>query len=156
MDGLTESQRAMGTLMSDVSRLLRRRFEDAAKSFGVTLPQWKALSTIHKQGDITQVALSAHLDIDAMTLSGILDRLDKRGLIERFVHPDDSRAKLARLTPAGLALVEQTSHIGAEVFQRAIQGLSADDIAALSQHLGRVRTNLIDHNQDLAQTGKAS
>lgn len=156
MAELNEQERAVGTLMADVSRLLRRRFEDAAKPFGVTLPQWKALSTIHKQGDITQVALSSHLDIDAMTLSGILDRLDKRGLIERFVHPDDSRAKLARLTPAGLTLVEQTSAIGTTVFEQAIRGLSPDDLAALAQHLTQVRANLNSSSQDIAETGKAS
>lgn len=153
---LTEQERTVGTLMADVSRLLRRRFEDAAKPFGVTLPQWKALSTIHKQDGITQVALSAHLDIDAMTLSGILDRLEKRGMIERFVHPDDSRAKLTRLTPSGQELVKQTSAIGTTVFEQAIRGLSPDDLAALGQHLGQVRTNLISTSQDIAEKGKAS
>ncbi|WP_224702105.1 MarR family winged helix-turn-helix transcriptional regulator [Devosia aquimaris] len=156
MTELGEQERAVGTLMADVSRLLRRRFEDEAKPFGVTLPQWKALSTIQKQDSITQVALSAHLEIDAMTLSGILDRLEKRGLIERFVHPEDSRAKLTRLTASGQALVKQTSAIGTTVFEQAIRGLSPDDLTALGQHLAHVRANLISSSQDIAETGKAS
>ena len=41
----------------------------------------------------------------AQSMSGILDRLEKRGLIERFADPNDSRAKLARLTREGAALV---------------------------------------------------
>ena len=153
---LGEQERAVGTLMADVSRLLRRRFEEEAKPFGVTLPQWKALSTIQKQDSITQVALSAQLEIDAMTLSGILDRLDKRGLIERFVHPEDSRAKLTRLTPAGQALVKQTSAVGTTVFEQAIHGLSADDLVALSTLLSQVRSNLLTSSQDIAEKGKAS
>lgn len=156
MDGVHSRAREIGTLLHDTTRLLRRRFDDKAKTYGLTLPQWKALGAIHKQDGITQVALSSCVDIDAMTLSGILDRLEKRGLIERFVHPDDSRAKLTRLTPDGLKLVAVARDVGAQVFGQAMDGLTSTDLTELIDHLTRIRTNLTNIEQDTAEPGKDS
>ena len=153
---LPEQARAIATLLHDTTRLLRRRFDIAAKEYGLTLPQWKALGAIHRQDGITQVALSGALDIDAMTLSGILDRLEKRGLIDRFVHPEDSRAKLSRLTPQGVELATIARNVGAEVFGEAMEGLTPDDLARLIEHLTRIRTNLTSLDHDNAEPGKAS
>ena len=148
--------REIATLLHDTTRLLRRRFDDQAKAYGLTLPQWKALGAIHREDGITQVALSSVLDIDAMTLSGILDRMEKRGLVERFVHPDDSRAKLTRLTPEGVELVAVARNVGAQVFGQAMDGLTEDDQSQLIAHLTRVRNNLANADQDTAQPGKDS
>jgi len=153
---LPEQARTIATLLHDTTRLLRRRFDIAAKEYGLTLPQWKALGAIHRQDGITQVALSGALDIDAMTLSGILDRLEKRGLIERFVHPEDSRAKLSRLTAEGIELVTIARNVGAQVFGEAMDGLTPADLAQLIEHLTRIRTNLSNFDQDNAEPGKAS
>ena len=92
---------SVGFLVHEVARLLKRRFEDEARIHGVTLPQWRALAEISNSEGISQVSLANAVDTDPMTMSGILDRLEKRGLIERFVDPNDSRAKLARMTAEG-------------------------------------------------------
>ena len=153
---LPTQQREIATLLHDTTRLIRRRFDIEAKDYGLTLPQWKALGAINKQDGITPVALSAALDIDAMTLSGILDRLEKRGLVERFVHPDDSRAKLTRLTAEGVELVGVARNLGALVFGQAMDGLSPQDLTQLIAHLTRIQTNLTNFEQDTAQPGKDS
>lgn len=156
MDGEPSQAREIGTLLHDTTRLLRRRFDDKAKAYGLTLPQFKALSAIHKHDCITQVALSGGVDIDAMTLSGILDRLEKRGLIERFVHPEDSRAKLTRLTPEGVELVGAVRGVGYKVFQQAMNGMSPEDLIKLVTYLTQIRNNLTNSEQDIAQPGKDS
>ena len=68
---------SIGYLVHEVARLFRRRFEDEARIHGVTLPQWRALAEIHRQEGISQVSLAGCIDTDPMTLSGILDRLEK-------------------------------------------------------------------------------
>src|SRR4051812_7007005 len=92
---------SIGYLVHEVARLYRRRFEEEARAHGITLPQWRALAEIHRQEGISQVTLAGCIDTDPMTVSGILDRLEKRALIERFSDPNDSRARLARLTSEG-------------------------------------------------------
>ena len=95
-----EREKSIGFLVHEVARLFRRRFEEEARVHGITLPQWRALAEIYKNQGISQVALAGCIDSDPMTLSGILVRLEKRGLVERYPDPNDSRAKLARLTAA--------------------------------------------------------
>lgn len=129
-------------LVHEVARLFRRRFEDEAKLHGFTLPQWRALAEIFHREGISQVSLAAALDVDQMTVSGIVSRLEKRGLIERYPNPNDSRAKLARLTPAGLELVTRAKHVGRAVYENALDGLDEAERVQLKTRLALVRDNL--------------
>ena len=133
---------SIGYLVHEVARLYRRRFEDEARTHGITLPQWRALAVIQKYAGISQVAMAEKIDTDPMTISGILDRLDKRGLIERFPDPNDSRSKLARLTPEGEVLVRTARNVGDDLQAASLDGLSAEDRRVLSAHLIRIRDNL--------------
>lgn len=133
---------SVGFLVHDVARLLRRRFEDEARLHGFTLPQWRALAEISRSAGLSQVSLAVAIDTDQMTVSGILSRLEKRGLIERYQDPNDSRAKLARLTPTGRDLVATARHVGRELHERAFAGLDAAERAQLATSLGRVRDTL--------------
>jgi MarR family transcriptional regulator, transcriptional regulator for hemolysin len=139
---------SVGYLIHEVSRLFRRRFEDEARIHGVTLPQWRALAEISHNTGISQVALAGCIDTDPMTISGILDRLEKRGLVERYADPNDSRAKLARMTEAGAQLVDTARNVGRELYENALEGLSAADRAKMIEGLRGIRDNLNRMNQD--------
>jgi DNA-binding MarR family transcriptional regulator len=129
-------------LVHEVARLFRRRFEEDAKLHGFTLPQWRALAEIFQNEGISQVALAAILDVDQMTVSGIVSRLEKRGLIERYPSPNDSRAKLARLTPEGRELITRAKNVGRVVHEKALDGLSEAERIELKAGLALVRDNL--------------
>lgn len=133
---------SIGFLVHDVARLLRRRFEDEARLHGFTLPQWRALAEISRSAGLSQVSLAAAIDTDQMTVSGIVSRLERRGLIERYPDPNDSRAKLARLTPAGRALVTTARHVGRELYERALDGLDTAQRERLAADLKRIRDTL--------------
>jgi DNA-binding MarR family transcriptional regulator len=132
----------LGHLVAEVAKMMKRRFEELARGHGITLPQWRALAEISTKTGITQVALAGYIDTDPMTLSGILDRLEKRGLIERSADPNDSRAKLAVATPAGLELVRNVREVGLGLYEQATAGLSADERGQLTAALTRMRDNL--------------
>lgn len=145
----------VGYLVHEVARLFRRRFEDEARIHGVTLPQWRALAEIHRQEGISQVSLAGCIDTDPMTLSGILDRLEKRGLIERYTDPNDSRAKLARLSPAGLELVTTAKNVGRELYENALEGLTPAEREAVIAGLMHIRDNLNKLDQMAAEEKEA-
>ncbi|MBI4048579.1 MAG: MarR family transcriptional regulator [Devosia nanyangense] len=132
----------IGYLVHEVARLFRRRFETFASEHGVTLTQWRALAQIHRQPSISQVALAGAIDSDPMTMSGVLERLERRGLVERYPDPDDSRAKLARLTAEGEELVRVASDVGQELHALAITGLSEEEKSCLTKGLTHIRDNL--------------
>ena len=135
-------ENSIGYLIHEVARLMRRRFEDEASVHGFTLPQWRALAEIYRSEAIAQVSLAAALDVDQMTVSGIVSRLEKRGLIDRYPDPNDSRAKLAKLTPAGLALVTNAKNVGRALYENALDGLSPADRDAMAAQLRLIRDNL--------------
>lgn len=140
-------------LVHEVARLLKRRFEEEARSFGLTLPQWRALAQISLARDSSQAAIAAALDADPMTVSGILDRLEKRGLITRFPDPDDSRVKLTKVTPEGAELVTRARDVGRIVFDAAMVGVAEKDRLALVRALGCVRENLLGDGAQPAGAG---
>ena len=138
-----EKEKSIGFLVHEVARLFRRRFEDEARTHNVTLPQWRALIEIFKNEGISQVSLAGCIDTDPMTLSGILDRLEKRGLIERYPDPNDSRAKLARLTPEGEHLFLTARELGAAMYETALAGVSKADQEVVIAVLSKMRDNLV-------------
>ncbi len=135
-------ENSIGYLIYEVARLMRRRFEDEASVHGFTLPQWRALAEIYRTEGLAQVSLAAALDVDQMTVSGIVSRLEKRGLIDRYPDPNDSRAKLAKLTPAGLALVTNAKNVGRALYENALDGLSPADRETMAAQLRLIRDNL--------------
>jgi MarR family transcriptional regulator for hemolysin len=142
MDQDPTKEASIGYLVHEVARLFRRRFEEEASTHGFTLPQWRALAALSRNAGISQVALAASIDIDQMTVSGIVSRLEKRGLIERYPDPNDSRAKLAKLTPAGIELVATAKNVGRALFEDALSGLDAEQREAVTTGLHTIRDNL--------------
>ena len=135
-------ENSIGYLIHEVARMMRRRFEEEASTHGFTLPQWRALAEIYRSEGIAQVSLAAALDVDQMTVSGIVSRLEKLVLIDRYPDPNDSRAKLAKLTPAGRALVTNAKNVGRALYENALDGLSPADRDAMAAKLRLIRDNL--------------
>lgn len=136
----------LGYLIHDVARLMRRRFEDHARHFQLTLPQWRAMGQLSKTDGLSQVTLAGMIEADPMTVSGIIDRLETKGWVERVPDPTDSRAKLVRLTPSARTLVEEMRGVGRTLFDEALEGVSEADREVLVNSLSRICANLNNTN----------
>lgn len=146
-----KAQAPLGYLIHEVARLMKRRFEGEASRQEITLPQWRALAHISNQDGMTQKALANAVDTDPMTMSGILDRLEKRGLIERYADPTDNRAKLARITEQGIEVVNSARQIGIAMYEAALEGVSAEDREITVAVLAKMRGNLIGLEAELEE-----
>lgn len=131
-----------GFVLHDVARLVRRRFDAQAQRHHLTLPQWRLLGQLSKTDGLSQVALAGLIDTDPMTLSGMLERMEAKGLIERVPDPGDSRAKLVRITPKSRALVDEMKALAGEVFAEAFEGISEEEKAIAFSVLTRISANL--------------
>lgn len=152
MEPSDTAEASVGYLVYEVARAFRRRFEDEARRHDLTLPQWRALAELARKGGVSQVVLAGAIDADPMTVSGILDRLEKRALVRREPDPHDSRAKIVRLTDDGRALYDTAKAVGVELYQFAVQGMSPAELEAVAKGLTRIRNNLngprADHKED--------
>ena len=131
-----------GFLVSDVARLLREKFNATAQKLGLTLAQARVLAHLSRNEGISQVALSAILEVQPITLLRQIDRLEKAGFVERRVHPSDRRMQQLYLTPASQPLLQQIFDVGSELHGQVMAGLSEDDQSQLVTALAHIRSNL--------------
>lgn len=138
-------------LLSDVSRLIRRRFDDRARSIGVTRAQWRTLTALSRREGLTQGALAELLEVEPITLCRMIDRLEEAGHVERRRSPVDRRAWNIYLTAQSRPLLGRLRTIADEVVERSLRGLGEGERAALTAALDQVRRNLTDTDtEDLA------
>jgi MarR family transcriptional regulator, organic hydroperoxide resistance regulator len=80
---------------------------EVSSSFGITGPQLWALKTISQSSSLTLGNLSKQMYLHPSTISGVIDRLEGRGLVQRVRDTNDRRVVTVELTPAGQELVKR-------------------------------------------------
>ncbi|MET0372323.1 MAG: MarR family transcriptional regulator [Sphingobium sp.] len=138
---MTES---IGSYLADTGRLMRKRFDAAARHHHVTGTQWGVLIRVNNDPGINQGQLAELLEVEPITTCRMVDRLVQAGLVERRRNPDDRRAWNIYVTDAALPLIETVREIGGAVVDQAVAGLTEDEQQTLASLLIRVRANLID------------
>jgi DNA-binding MarR family transcriptional regulator len=112
------------------------RKKDVVEALGMSFLKAKALRRVAGKV-MTMRELTAELTIDKPYTTLIVDDLERRGLVERSVHPEDRRCKIVTATPAGLEAAELAEKILSEP-PAGISALDADELAALDRILAKV------------------
>ncbi len=123
-------------LMHDLFHASRRRFLAVASEFELSPPQVRALGVLDPHRPVPMSELAEALHCDNSNVTGIVDRLEDRGLVERHSAPHDRRVKMLVVTEPGAALRERL----AERLQDApppLARLSEDDQRALRDIMRR-------------------
>ena len=84
-----------------IRRMVSRIYVDSkgmSKRFGLTGPQALVMRTLLKHGPMSSADLSNALYVTASNLTGIVDRLEQKGLVTRTDKPSDRRVRLLALT----------------------------------------------------------
>ena len=140
MDNL---DRNLGFLLHDVARLMRKRFEQNARELGLTRSQCSVLAHLARHDGIQQGTLAEILEVEPITLTRLVDRLEQMGLVERRSHPTDRRIRLLRLTEAARPKLDAIFAVGAATRGEAVEGVSEEDLARLFDVLSSMKANLI-------------
>jgi DNA-binding MarR family transcriptional regulator len=96
----------------------------------LTPSEINALGNLADRAGRTVSELGAAMGARPTTLTGVLDRLERRGLINRAARPGDRRAVLIELTADGAHLATQVRKTLRALERRALAGLSADAVLA--------------------------
>lgn len=132
----------IGTMIAQVARLMRRNFDERARSIGVTRPQWQVLSLLSRHEGINQGGLAEMLEVEPITLGRMIDRLQEAAMVERRADPADRRAWRLFLTPKGNGLIDQMKPLAVETFETALDGVDPAQRDQLMTVLDRMRGNL--------------
>ncbi|GAA4602844.1 hypothetical protein GCM10023195_09070 [Actinoallomurus liliacearum] len=114
------------------------RRKEVAETLGMSFFRAKALRRL-LPGPLTMRELTSRLATEKPYTTLVVDDLERRGFVERSVHPDDRRCKIVTLTPAGVAAAEQAERILARP-PRSLLALAPEDLAALDRIMAALRS----------------
>jgi DNA-binding MarR family transcriptional regulator len=114
----------------------RRRFMDVAAEFQLHPAQAGALMHMDKDSMLPMHQLASLMVCDSSNVTGIVDRLEARGLVSRRPSQEDRRVKYITLTPAGLEVRERMRQAMAQI-PAGIERLSETDQRLLRDVLAR-------------------
>lgn len=143
----------LGFLLADVSRLIRRRFDERARMIGATRAQWRTLVVLSRNEGINQGGLADLLEVEPITLCRMIDQLEEAGLVERRRDPADRRAWQIFLTAQAGPVLEKVRAIADELFVNVVEGVSDADQGIVTRSLERMRENLLA--EPTTDTGEA-
>lgn len=130
----------------DMPGHLARRFQQiavslfhaqtAAHGFDLTPVQYAALVAVRARPGIDQISLAGLIAQDRTTITGVIDRLARKDLVERRISETDRRARTLLITPAGLQLLED--------IEPAVEATQTELLSGLTEAEGKqLRTLLV-------------
>lgn len=125
-----------------IRRAFRAEFEKRAAALGITKPQYHVLSRLWKGDGILTSVLAREVNVTGSTLTGVLDRLESKGLIRRAASGSDRRAVEIWLTGGGQAMREPLITIIDEINDKALDGFSEQQQQRFIKALDKVGDNL--------------
>lgn len=138
-------------MVSDLARLMRRRFDEETRDLGITTSQWRVLVNVVRHPGINQGALADMLEVEPITTCRMVDRLELAGLVERRRDPNDRRAWQIFLSDAALPLMDKLKERSEEFVGKALTGISEKENQELVRLLDIIRQNLLSIAPDVKQ-----
>jgi DNA-binding MarR family transcriptional regulator len=128
--------------------LLDRVMHPYFSRFGISGAQWGVLRTLHRAEvesgleALRVTELGKRLIIRPPSVTSVVDRLERDGLVKREPAAEDRRVKLVSLTAKGRQLVTQVLEVHGPQIERILAGLSREEQSELSRLLGRLHGHL--------------
>ena len=133
------------TSLMRVQQLVIGRLDAILKPHDLSFARYEALVllTFSSRGSLPLGKMGERLQVHPTSVTSIVKRLAEQGLVERRRHPDDGRAVLAEITPAGRALVERaTADLVAADF--GLTAIATPERQAISELLRPIRNDAGD------------
>lgn len=122
-----------------LARRWRKVLDIEFQSSGLTDATWRPLLHLHILGDdVRQKDLAASLGIEGPSLVRLIDSLIAKGLMERSEDVRDRRAKLLRLTPEGLKLVDRIHTTVTGLEEGLFSSFSDDELVRFADYVQRL------------------
>ncbi|MDX8462895.1 MarR family winged helix-turn-helix transcriptional regulator [Mesorhizobium humile] len=134
----------LGFLIHDVQRLMRKRFEARASGLGLSSAQWRLMVRVAKEEGINQARLAELLEIEPISVSRLVDRMEEGGWIERRQDATDRRVRMIFPTEKASAAYADVKSLAGEVYEESLTGVSPEDRRILIRVLDTIVQNLTD------------
>jgi DNA-binding MarR family transcriptional regulator len=123
-EGLEESSRKTELLLRVICALIRLHGREVLSRHHLSPPQFEIMTAIYFEGEISQNEMPKRLHLAKSTISSLLDRLEKQGMISKKKIPSDKRIAVIRLTFKGANVIEQVIEKRREILKALTSQLS--------------------------------
>jgi DNA-binding MarR family transcriptional regulator len=135
-------------------REMRCMSGDRMRHAGMSYTHLHIVSMLDRHGEMPMSRLADMLDVSLSNASGVIDRLEERGFIERVRVPSDRRVVLVRATDQGRRAMADLEVLKDEMLQKVIDRLDEGQLARLALSLTDLRTALTGAFADDPQLGR--
>jgi DNA-binding MarR family transcriptional regulator len=111
---------------------------------GVSMTHMHVMWLLQHHGDLPMSRMAEFLDVSFSNATGIVDRMEERGLVERVRVPDDRRIVLVRIAPGGIKALEETEAVKQDRLQAILGRLDASQLERLATALDDIRGAVLE------------
>lgn len=133
---------SLGYRIKLLSQVLSRKFQERLDPFGLTVFHWVVLCCLWEEDGLATSTIGGRLQQVGGTLTGVLDRMEERGLIRRERDTYDRRIWRIWLTESGKQLAEVLPPIAREIREQATAGMTVTEQKLLSTLIDQAIANL--------------
>lgn len=131
----------IGFLVSDAHHLVTAVVDKVMNPLGLTRSQLRVLLFLMRQDGYTQVELAEQLEIGKVAMGGLLDRLEKKALINRRTHQEDKRAKRIYLSKKINKLYTPMQELGDGLMEKLLEDINQKQQKQFVNNLKMLKRN---------------
>ena len=144
-----------GFLVSRIGRRMAAEMDRRMRDHGLTAAQAAVMSRLWMHDGLTQSQLQEHVGVDASTLTGLLQRMTRQGLVRRRRDPSDGRVMRVLLTPHGRDLRPHLTPEAERINSLFFRNFSSGERAVFIEFLHRALSNLETEEVVSTQQGES-
>jgi DNA-binding MarR family transcriptional regulator len=130
---------------SMVERRVRTRLH---ADFGITLPRFDVMAALYDSSEgLSMGGVSRRLMVSNGNVTGIVERLDREGLVRRRTNPDDRRSQLVRLTAPGRTTFEEMAEAYQGWIVSMLSDLREEEVEQLKYLLGLAKQSVVNSDR---------
>lgn len=133
---------SLGFLLNRAAIAMRWAIEERLARFDLTAPQWAVLARLWGEDGQSPSIIGKSLHFDKTTATGIVDRLEQKGLVRKVRDLEDRRLIRVYLTDKGNKLKKELPQFAREVNELATKGFDKNDIERLKGYLRMIWNNM--------------
>ena len=133
-----------------IMRAIDMHSSNLARNYGLTSPQLICLKKLASETTITPGELAKKVNLSHATVTGIINRLEKKGLVERNRSQEDGRSFLINITDEGLSMLESNPSMLQEQFMKGLLSLAEWEKTMILSSLQRITSILSVESIDVA------
>ena len=106
---------------------------------GISMTQLHVMHLLDHHGEMPMSRLAEMLDVSLSNGTGLIDRVEERGFVERIRVESDRRMVMVRLTPAGRQMLDEIETIREQVLRRVLDKLDATQLSGVAKAMADLR-----------------